>query len=144
MVNYFFIQSNQIIMNQNKPKQYAGVWLDSQHAMIIANSNDEANGEYSIQDKVKAHEYHGGKGEHGSNNADQANSLKYFKSLATILSKFDEILIFGPGKAQEELLNFLSEDAHFNSKKMTLEAADQLTDPQMIAQVRDFFKSHQS
>jgi len=130
-------------MQQNKPKQYAGVWLDSQHAMVITNSNDETNGEYSIQDKVKAHEYHGGKGEHGSNNADQANNHKYLKNVATILSKYDEILIFGPGKAQEELLNFLSEDSHFNSKKMTLGTADQLTDPQMIARVRDFFNPNQ-
>jgi stalled ribosome rescue protein Dom34 len=131
-------------MNPNKPKQYAGVWLDSQNAMVISNSTDEANGEYAIQDKVKAHEYHGGKGEHGSNKADQANSLKYYKSVAAVLSKYDEILIFGPGQAQEEFLNFLSGDSQFNSKKMTIDSSDQMTDPQMIARVRDFFNAHQS
>lgn len=126
-------------MNQNNTKQFAGIWLDSQHAMVITNSNDGVKGEYAFQDKVKAHEYHGGKGEHGSNNADQANTHKFYKNIAALLSKYDEILIFGPGKTQEELLNFLSEDSHFNSKKMTVETANQLTDPQMIAQVRDFF-----
>jgi hypothetical protein len=56
----------------------------------------------------------------------------------------DEILVFGPGKSQEEFQNFLEKDAHFNSKKITVASAEALTDPQMIARVRDFFKAHAS
>jgi len=131
-------------MKQHNPKQFAGVCLDSHNAIIIANTSETENGDYSIQDKVQASEYHGGKGEHFMHNAEQSNHLKYFKSVANLLLNFDEILVFGPGKSQEEFINFLHEDAQFKSKKITIDSAGQLTDPQMIAKVRDFFKSHQS
>ncbi|HJW27742.1 MAG TPA: hypothetical protein VJ508_00660, partial [Saprospiraceae bacterium] len=57
-----------------------------------------------------------------------------------LLLNYDEILIFGPGKSQEELRNFLHEDAHFNSKRIILTTSQHITDHQMIATVRDFFK----
>ncbi len=128
-------------MKEHNPKQYAGVWLDSQHAMILAQSENE-NGDFAILDKVRAGEYHGGKGEHAMNNADQSNNLKYYKSIANLLLKYDEILVFGPGKSQEQLLNFLKENAQFNNKKISIDNSKHLTDPQMIAKVRDFFNPH--
>ncbi len=129
---------------KHNQKQYAGVWLDNQHAMIISKSDTTEQGDYAIQDKVKAKEIHGGGSEHGMNNAKQADTLKYFKSVSSLLAPYDEILIFGPGKSQEQLLNHLEEDAQFKNKKMTLDTANHLTDPQIIAKVREFFKSHQS
>ena len=130
-------------MKNTDPKQFAGVWLDSQHATIISNNPDNESNEdgFGIQDKVTAQSYHGSKGEHGSNNADQANTQHYFKSVASILLKFDDILIFGPGKSQEQFVNFLNEDVHFQNKKITVEAAQQLTTPQMISKVREFFSA---
>ncbi len=131
-------------MKHNNQKQYAGVWLDNDKAMIItANSNNES-GDYTIQDKVKAKENHGGGSEHSMNNAKQSDSLKYFKTLSTHLLKYDEILIFGPGKSQEQFQNHLNEDAQFKNKKISIDSAEQLTEPQMVAVVRDFFKLRQS
>ena len=126
-------------MKPNTPKQYAGVWLDSQHAIIMAHNPESDNGDYSIHDKVAAKTYHGGKGEHGMHNADQANLHQYFKSLASLLLKYDEILIFGPGKSQEQFVNYLKEDSNFSNKAITLDSAKHLTDPQMLAKVQDFF-----
>lgn len=115
--------------------------MDSQNAMVISNTADPATKEYSIQTKLKSKEYHGTKGEHGSNNANQANSLHFFKDVAHLLLPFDEILIFGPGQAQEEFHNFLKEDAHFNNKKIIIDTAERLSDAQMIAKVREYFNS---
>ena len=127
-------------MSETKqPKQYAGVWLDSQHAIVISTTPD--NNEFAIRDKVSARVYHGGKGEHAMNNADNANTSKYLQSVAHLLKKYDEILVFGPGKSQEQLVNVLNEDAQFAGKQITIDTAKGLTDPQMIAKVRDFFQS---
>ncbi len=123
-------------MKQNNQRQSAGVWLDNQKAVIITNNS----GDYAIQEKVKGSENHGGGSEHSMNNARQTDTLKYFKSISNLLSKYDEILIFGPGKSQEQFQNHLQEDAQFKNKKITIDSAKQLTDPQMIAKVRDFFK----
>jgi stalled ribosome rescue protein Dom34 len=125
-------------MKDQDQKQYAGVWMDHHQAMFIT----EAEGAFTIQqDKIVAGEYHGDKGEHAANNAEKTDNRKYFKTIGNHLLKYDEIFIFGPGKSQEELLNFLHEDNHFKSKKITLGSAEKMTDPQTVAKVREFFKS---
>jgi len=131
-------------MKQDNQKQYAGVWLDNHHAMIITNAPGNEKGEYTIQNKIKAKENHGGGSEHSMNNAKQGDLITYFKSVSHQLLNYDEILIFGPGKSQEQLQNHLREDAHFKNKKITIDTANQLTDPQMIAMVREFFVSRPS
>lgn len=131
-------------MKHNNQKQYAGVFLDNDKAMIITANSDNESVDYTIQDRVKAKESHGGGSEHSMNNAKQSDSLKYFKTLSTRLLNYDEILVFGPGKAQEQFQNHLNEDAQFKNKKISIDSAEQLTEPQMVAVVRDFFKSRQS
>ncbi len=130
-------------MKHNNQKQYAGVWLDNDKAMIITNSSESENDEFVIQDKVKSKENHSGGSEHSMNNAKQSDSLKYFKSVSSLLLKYDEIFVFGPGKSQEQFQNHLHTDSQFKNKKITIDSAEHLTDPQMIAKVRDFFKLHQ-
>ena len=125
-------------MKQEQPKQYAGVWMDHHNAIFIT----DTDGSFAInQDKVVAGQYHGDKGEHASMIAEKTDNRKYFKTIAQRLLTFDEVLIFGPGKSQEELLNFLHEDQHFKHKKITLDSASQISDNQMIAKVRDFFSA---
>ena len=131
-------------MKQNSQKHYAGVWLDNHHATIITNISENESGDYAIQDKVKAKGNQGGGSEHSMNNAKQSETLKYFKSVSSLLLNYDEILVFGPGKSQEQFQNHLQQDAQFKSKQISVDSADQLTDPQMIAKVREFFKSRQS
>ena len=129
-------------MKQNK--LHAGVWLDNTKAIIITNNSDNEKEDYTIQNKVKAGGHQGGGNEHTMNNAKQSDNLKYFKSVANQLVNYDEILVFGPGKSQEHFQNHLKEDAQFKSKKISVDSSENLTDPQMIAKVRDFFKSRQS
>ena len=131
-------------MKKNTQKQFAGVWLDNTKAIIISNASDDENGDYAVTDKIKSNAHHGGGSEHSMNNSKQSENLKYFKSVSGLLSKYDEILVFGPGKSQEQFQNHLHEDVQFKSKQITIESAEQLSDPQMIAKVRDFFKNRQS
>ena len=132
------------IMKQNKQKQYAGVWLDNDKAIIIANISTNEVANYVIQDILKAGEAHGGGSEHSMNSSKQSKSLKYFKALSNLLLNYDEILIFGPGKSQEQFQNHLREDTQFNSKEISILSEGYLTERQVIAKVRDFFKSRQS
>ena len=131
-------------MKKNSSRQFAGVWLDNQKAMIIASDSENNSGEYVILEKIKAAENQSGGSEHSINNAKQTESLKYFKSLSSKLVQYDEIFIFGPGKSQEQFQNHLQDDAQFKNKQITIDSAEHLTDPQMLAKVREFFKSHQS
>lgn len=126
-------------MKEVMPKQFAGLWIDNTKAILIS-KNEE--GDYAITEKIKATEHHGGGSEHSMNNSRQSENLKYFKNIAQLLQSYDSILIFGSGKSQEQLQNFLKEETAFGHKKITIDSDENLTDPQMISKVRDFFKSH--
>lgn len=126
-------------MKQQSKKKYAGVWLDNQKAFIIANASEMADSDYAITEKIKAADHLGSGSEHSMNNAKKSDNVKFFKSVSGMLLNYDEILIFGPGKSQEQLKNLLDDDAQFANRKITIDSAGQLTDPQMIAKVRDFF-----
>lgn len=128
-------------MKEQQLKQTVGVWMDHHHAIFIAAENQD--GVYEIGEKIKADVYQGMSGEHGANNAERSDNRKYHKAIGNQLLKYDEILIFGPGTAQEELLNFLHEDMHFKNKKFTLDTAAKISDNQMIAKVREFFATPQ-
>ncbi|MET0636574.1 MAG: hypothetical protein ABWZ25_11145 [Chitinophagaceae bacterium] len=125
----------------HKDKQFAGIWLDGKHALIISKNQTT---EFEISARVAATDSQSGGSEHARNNGKHTEQLKYFKELSQQLTTFDEILVFGPGQAQEQLQHHLKEDAQFNGKQITLDTSGQLTDPQVIAKVRDFFKSRQS
>jgi stalled ribosome rescue protein Dom34 len=131
-------------MKQKNQKQYAGVWLDNTKALIITDTSEGDTSEYTILDKVKAREAFGGGSEHSMNNAKQSDLVKYYKTVSNLLLDYDEILVFGPGQSQEQFQHHLQQDAQFKSKKITIDSAEQLTDPQMIARVREHFKSRQS
>jgi stalled ribosome rescue protein Dom34 len=119
----------------HEEKKRAGIWMDHRQAIFIT----EENGHFAIKERIHGEEYVGRKGESFANNAEQTINRKYHKAIANHLLEFDEIYLFGPGTSQEELRNFLHEDRHFNNKLITLGTTDRITDPQMIAQVRDFF-----
>ncbi len=128
-------------MTQKHEKHQAGVCLDNSHARIIAVGSDKEAGIYEVLHNVKSAEHSTGGSEHTMNNAKHADSIKYFKDISAQLLPYDDILLFGTGKSQEQLHNFLKEDQQFSHKKITVDSSDHLTDPQMIAKVRDFFKS---
>lgn len=110
--------------------------MDQRSAIIISGQD----GDFSIGEKVKAEDHQSGKSEHASNRGEVADHRKYYKTLAGKVLEYDEVLVFGPGQSQEEFQNYLKKDSHFKGK-ITIDSANQLTDPQIIAKVRDFFKS---
>ncbi|MBA4166947.1 MAG: hypothetical protein H0X41_05295, partial [Chitinophagaceae bacterium] len=96
-------------MAKQHQKKFAGIWLDSAKAVIIAQQPGEA-GTYGVQDTVKGRESHSGGNEHTMNNARQSEELKYLKAVTSALLPYDEIVIFGPGQSQEQLQHHLEEE----------------------------------
>jgi stalled ribosome rescue protein Dom34 len=129
-------------MKEKQPKQHAGVWLDGHHATIIANAPGNETGDFVVEERVDSAENLNNGNEHNYNNTKQADTLHYFKSIARKLLSYDEILLFGPGKAQEQFHNFLDSDNHFKDKKITVDSSDKLSDAQMVHKVKDFFAPH--
>jgi len=129
-------------MKEKQSKQHAGIWMDGHHAWIIANAPENETEHFVVEEKVGSPESTKGGSEHTNNNAKHADTLSYFKDLSQRLLRYDEIFLFGPGKAQEQFQNFLETDAHFLRKKITLGTASKLSAEEMISQVKGFFAPH--
>ena len=63
------------------------------------------------------------------------------RMLSDRLKNYDNILLFGPTSAKDELNNKLRTDKHFAAKTLKVESAGQLTENQMIAKVKKFFNA---
>ena len=122
---------------KQKP-QIAGLCVDHTTAILITiNPSDKT---LHISERINAASDFQSESEHTRNNAKHGDLQKFYKAVAEKLIRFDSIMIFGFGKAQEELSNHLKQDARFKNKTVTIEATDKLTDNQKVAFVRDNFK----
>ncbi|MGM0579542.1 MAG: hypothetical protein ACQETL_02605 [Bacteroidota bacterium] len=77
--------------------------------------------------------------ERSKHNISQNEKNVFIKMLEEKLLGFDEILIFGGGKAKEQLNNHLLHNKQFNNKKITLLKVDRMTENQKIALIRDYW-----
>jgi hypothetical protein len=132
-------------------KRAMGLWIDHRKAVIVAVSSKgeetsviESNAEkhpgrfagvrsttpYEAQ-KVSADDRLDRKF------ADQLNS--YYDEVISVLRDAESILLFGPGEAKGELKKRL-EDEHLTHLLQAVETVDHMTDRQIAAKVREYFK----
>lgn len=127
-----------------EPKKRVGVWMDHFQAFLFSVPAGGKKNAYALQESIETTEPedHERQSEHTIHNAEQKLRMKHFRSIATHIGAFDEILLFGPGTAQEELRNQLSEDVHFRGKRVAVESAGHITQNQMVAKVREYFEAN--
>ena len=128
----------------------AGVWIDHHKAVVVLmkDGGEEIQHIESNTDKVSA-----SAGGPGSNQPDRTkgfahektqehkfmNQLNtYYDEVLTCLRDADSVLILGPGEAKGEFQKRL-ESQKFPASVVELEAADNLTDGQIAASVRQHF-----
>jgi len=56
------------------------------------------------------------------------------------MKDYDEVLLFGPTNAKNELVNILKVDHHFDEIKIEVKPADKMTENQQLAFVKEHFK----
>jgi hypothetical protein len=141
------------LTNINIMKKQTGIWLDIRNAWII-NLPVVSDGAIVVEHVPSNVEEHTATentrmdtpwGPHGGNNQRsvqerQHHEERHFfaKILKHIHPTTDELVIFGPSEAKFGLENML-EDLHNAPKLMGVETADQMTEHQMEAWVRDYF-----
>jgi len=79
------------------------------------------------------------KNENLMHNQEQHMHAAYYKKLGEAIRNYEMVLIFGPSHAKEELVNLLKDDHRFSKIKIEVKPADNMTEPQEHAFVRDFF-----
>ena len=109
------------------------LWIDSEHAKIFRFS-PEGMQKQEMKRAEPDHHTHPHKEDH--------NSEHFFHQVAESLKSAKEIIIAGPGLAKTHFKTHLEKHHHGNIAKnvIAMETMDHLTDPQIEATGRKFFK----
>lgn len=73
-------------------------------------------------------------------NKEQHKQTSFYKNLASVISHFDEVLLFGPTDAKVELHNFLKENHKYDAIKIEVKNSDKMNDVEQHQFVRNYFK----
>ncbi len=123
-------------------KKKIGIWMDNSSAHLMEFTS-EAIETKSIESKfshaVKVHSL--SKSEDLMHNKEQHLQSDYYKKLAEVIKKYDEVLLFGPTNAKSELHNILKDDHLFEKIKIEVKSSDKLTENQQHAFVKDHFSN---
>jgi hypothetical protein len=75
-------------------------------------------------------------------NKEQNQYADFYKKLSYIINDYSEVLLFGPTDAKSELFNVLKNNRQFEKISISVQPADNMTDNQQKAFVKDFFNAH--
>lgn len=79
---------------------------------------------------------------HETGHEEPQTQSAYYKRISDIIRNYDEVLLFGPTEAKNELYNLIKEDHNFDNITIEIRTTDKMTENQMFAFVKDFFKAN--
>jgi hypothetical protein len=132
-------------------KNNIGVWIDGTEAFIVKLNNDSVK---KINSEIENKVHHHGEGDKGSfvggghhiNNDKKFEERKhhemhnYFKEVISEIKDADEIFVFGPSEMKFHLKTEIEKDKHLINKLSSVEPADKLSEHQIVAAVKEYFK----
>ena len=130
-----------------------GVWLDKNVAHVVTLKNNTAS-LHSISSNIEHYRPHGGSGTRlkgGPQDVVQDSKYlerekhqlkQYFKNIISEIKDTDAMVIFGPAETKEKFNKEMQTNYYRLSTKIKgLKKADSMTNNQVIAWVKRFFKS---
>jgi hypothetical protein len=119
-----------------------GIWIDHKRAVIVSVSADGVTTKI-LESEVGAHPRYSGQQDGGGEKKyeerhDQGLD-RYYDDVIGQLGQPEAFLIFGPGEAKLELKARLSRTKAFSGCTVDVETSDKLTDPQIVAKVKEHF-----
>ena len=119
-----------------------GVWIDHKKAVIVSASEEHVT-TTTLESDVAAHPHFGGQqdggGEKKYEERHRRSLGRYYDEVINHLGEPEALFIFGPGEAKLELQERLVRSAAPSPPVVEIETADKLTDPQIVAKVKDHF-----
>ena len=131
-------------------KTAAGLWIDHREAIIVMLSANKPE-TLRIKSNIEKQLRRAGEPAGGSFPAEevprddsrereyQGDLARYYDEVLSHLRTADEILIFGPGEAKAELKKRMEKEKG-NSRILAVETVDKMTEPQIVAHVREHFQ----
>lgn len=123
-------------MSEQKQKKQFGIWIDKSNATIVGLNE---GGEFQLIDHVKPHFSGSNSNEHTQQNAENTETVKYFKEIMHHIPNVDEVHITGPGIMQEKLQHYLADTAQYKNAKVTLCSTQKMNDDALVAHIGSKF-----
>jgi hypothetical protein len=127
-------------LTEKSMKTNVGLWIDHKQAVIVFVAGKDAETKRISSNLEKHHRQSG-----VSMPADDVRQREltghlnsYYDEVVACARDAESILILGPGEAKNELKGRL-EKANLGGRIASVETSDKLTDPQIVAQVREYF-----
>ena len=122
-------------------EQRVGIWIDHRKAVIVSASADEVTAK-TLESSVEPHPHYAGSQEGGGEKKYEERHGRqldrYYDAVISQLGQPEAVLIFGPGEAKFQLKERLSRST-LSESVVTVESTDKLTDPQIVAKVKEHY-----
>ena len=119
-----------------------GIWIDHQKAVIVTASADNVTAK-TLESEVGSHGRYSSSGDGGGEKKYEERHGqhldRYYDEVISQLGHPEALLIFGPGEAKVELKARLSRSKALADRTIDIETTDKLTDPQIVAKVKEHF-----
>ena len=120
-----------------------GIWIDHKRAIIVFVSAGRVTTK-TLESDVGAHpRYTGQQDDGGEKKYEKRHGERldqYYDEVIGQLGLPKALLIIGPGEAKLELKERLSRSKTLSECTVDLETADKMTDPQIVARVKEHFR----
>lgn len=129
-----------------------GVWLDHREAVLVGVSDEgistrffQSGVEEHINEKrgSRSETPYGPQGVFAEDKADRRNQQilnQYYSQVANSVNNAENLYIFGPAEAKQEFAKYLEKHSPDNDLKIEVEAADKMSETQIIETVKKHFK----
>ncbi len=120
-------------------KKQIGIWMDHSIAHLIKPTDNELTNfvKSEFTHEVKQHALH--RNENLMHNKEQHMQSGYYHEIKEAIKNYDEVLLFGPTTAKDELSNLLKTDHHFEKVKVEVKHGDKMTFNQQHAFIKKHF-----
>jgi hypothetical protein len=119
-----------------------GVWIDHKKAVIVSLAAGQVTTK-TLESDVGPHPHYAGSQEGGGEKKYEERHNhdldRYYDDVIGQLGKPDAVLLFGPGEAKLQLKERLGRSKVSSERIVAVESTDKLTDPQIVAKVKEHF-----
>jgi hypothetical protein len=118
-----------------------GIWIDHKKAVIVSASANSVTVK-TMESEVGPHTRYSNGPDGGEKKYEERYGQhldRYYDEIISQLGQPEAVLIFGPGEAKLQLKERLSHSKALSEQIIRIETADKLTDPQIVAKVKEYY-----
>jgi hypothetical protein len=117
-----------------------GIWMDHSNALLMELS-DENIVSHSVASEYNHQEPEPRFTLQGKLLHSKEQRTNYFKKLSEFIINFQQVVLFGPTDAKNDLLYLLKADQLFNNIRIEVKVTDKMSKDQMHSFVKEYFRS---